>query len=54
MTRTPFCISDDLSAIEALTIMNEKQFTVLLVANPDNTLQGIVKMSDIIKLGLSL
>ena len=54
MTTIPVCIKEDTLAIEALQIMTNRQFTVLIVTDDANKFKGIVKMSEIIKAGLVL
>lgn len=52
MTKNPKFTTADVRASDALTLMNEKGISQLLVLD-NNTLQGVVSLHDIIKTGIS-
>jgi arabinose-5-phosphate isomerase len=53
MTRHCQTISRHILAAEALAIMESKHITVLVVTNPDNVIEGILHLHDILKAGVA-
>ena len=52
MTKNPITISGDLLAAEAMSIMEEKEITSLLVTNESNQLIGLVTLNGLLKSGI--
>ncbi len=53
MHASPYTISDDHLATEAVRIMEAKKVTVLFVTNTDQKLVGVVHMHDLLQAGIS-
>ncbi len=53
MTANPRTIEKDSLAAEALSIMNAKSITFLIVAHPEGKLEGLVRMHDILRAGVA-
>jgi arabinose-5-phosphate isomerase len=52
-TPDPVTIAADALAAEALKVMNERKISVLLVADPDKRLRGIVHIHDLLRAGVA-
>ena len=47
MTTNPITISEDDLATKALSIMEDKKITSLIIQNPDKTVAGIIHLHDL-------
>ena len=52
MTAKPTTISKNMLATEALDIMKNKKITVLIITDHHNTVQGVIHIHDILKVGI--
>lgn len=53
MTRSPLTIKQDILAAEALTVMEKRKVTALVVANEQSQPIGVVHMHDLLRAGLA-
>lgn len=52
MSLHPICITEDIMAIEALSVLRKKNVSSALVCNTENKLIGIIRLQDIIDAGI--
>lgn len=53
MTRNPITIRPNALAVEALSLMNQRNITSVMVADEDGTLAGLLHIHDILRAGVS-
>jgi arabinose-5-phosphate isomerase len=52
MTHSPKTIQKDILAAKAVSIMEKYSITVLMVADSENNIEGIIHLHDLLKAGI--